>query len=94
MNSWQDSFKAGMDLIPALVFLGLNSMIRPIVAPELEKRLGRKLTDWEWEYYLQESYRKAKSESQLQIIRQWRRRLTDMQIIHDFVWGECEAKSV
>ena len=50
MNRWQDSLKTGMDLIPVLVFMGLNSMLRGILAPELEKRLGRKLTDWEWEY--------------------------------------------
>ena len=87
MNSWQDSFKASADLIPALVFLGLNSMIRPIIAPELEKRLGRKLTDWEWKYYLQESYRKAKAESRQQVIKQWRQRLVDRQIICHFVWG-------
>ena len=87
MNSWQDSFKKGMDLIPALVFLGLNSMIRPIIAPELEKRLGRKMTDWEWKYYLQESYWKAKAESRQQVVKQWRQCLVDRQIIHDFVWG-------
>ncbi len=87
MNRWQDSLKTGMDLIPALVFMGLNSMLRGILAPELEKRLGRKLTDWEWEYYLQESYRKAEAESRQQIVRQWRQQLVDRQIIHDFVWN-------
>ena len=87
MNSLQDSFKKAMDLIPALVFMGLNSMIRPIIAPELEKRLGRKLTDWEWDYYLQESYRKIKVDSLQEIAGQWHQRLADMQTIHDFVWG-------
>ncbi len=86
MNSLQDSFKAAMDLIPAVVFMGLSSMIRWIIAPDIEKRLGRKLTDWEWGYYLQESFRKAKAESQLEIGRQWRQWLVDRQIIHDFVW--------
>jgi len=87
MNSWQDSFRKGMDLIPALVFLGLKSMIRPIIAPELEKKLGRTLTDWEWKYYLQESYRKAKVESRQQVVKQWRQQLVDRQIIYHFVWG-------
>ena len=87
MNSLQDSVKTSMDLIPALVFLGLNSMIRPIIAPELEKRLGRKLTDWEWGYYLQESYRKFKVESRQQVVKQWRQQLVDRQIICHFVWG-------
>jgi len=87
MNNWQDSFKTGMNLIPALVFLGLNSMIRPIIAPELEKRLGRKLTDWEWEYYLQESYRKANLDSQQTAMQKCRQWLIDRQIIRDFVWN-------
>ena len=37
MNRWQDSLKMGIDLIPALVFIGLNSMLRGILAPELKK---------------------------------------------------------
>jgi len=86
MNSLQDSFKKAMDLMPILVFMGLNSMIRPIIAPELEKRLGRKLTEWEWKYYLQESYRKIKLDYQKQTTFQWRQRFTDMQTIHDFAW--------
>ena len=47
MNSLQDSFKAASNLIPALVFIGMSDMIRPIVALEIEERIGRKLTDWE-----------------------------------------------
>ncbi len=86
MNSLQDSFKAAMDLLPALVFMGLNSMLRGILAPELEERLGRKLMECEWEYYLQESFRKAEAESRQQILQQWRQRMIDRQIIHDFVW--------
>ncbi|ADJ25412.1 hypothetical protein Dehly_0081 [Dehalogenimonas lykanthroporepellens BL-DC-9] len=86
MDNWQDSFKTSMNLIPALVFLGLNSMIRPLIAPELEEKLGRKLTDWEWEYYLQESYRKAKVDSHQKAIQKYRQWLIDRQIIHDFIW--------
>lgn len=86
MDNWQDSFKAGMNLIPALVLLGLNSMIRPMIEPELEKRLGRKLTDWEWEYYLHEGYRKAKAEAQQKAMQKYSQWLVDRQIIHDFVW--------
>ena len=88
MNRWQDSFTAAMDLLPVLVFMGLNSMLRGILAPELEKRLRRKLTDWEWDFYLQESYRRAEIESRQQIVGQWLQWLVDRQIIHDFVWNE------
>ncbi|AHB13484.1 hypothetical protein [Dehalococcoides mccartyi] len=87
MNSLNDSLKVGIDLIPCIALLGLTSMIRPMIAPEIEKRLGRKMTDWEWGYYLEESYRKFKADSLQDIVGQWLQRLAVMQIIHDFVWG-------
>ena len=87
MNSLEDSFKAAMNLIPALVFIGLSEMIRPIVAPEVETRLRRKLTDWEWRYYIIESYRKREAEHQQRVVRQWYQRLADLKVIHDFVWN-------
>jgi hypothetical protein len=62
MNSLEDSFKAAMNLMPALVFIGLSEMISPIVEPEVEKRLRRRLTDWEWRYYIIESYWKREAE--------------------------------
>ena len=87
MNSLEDSSKAAMNLLPAVVFIGLSEMIRPIVAPEVEKRLGRRLTDWEWRYYIIESYRKSEVERQQQIVEQWYQQSVDRQIIHDFVWN-------
>ena len=88
MNSLQDSFSVAIDWIPALVFVGMSEMVRKILAYDIEKRLGRKLTDWEWWYFLQESNRKAELESRQRIISQWRQSLTGRQIIHDFVWEE------
>ena len=87
MNSLQDSFKAAMDLLPALVFIGMSDMLRALLSFEIEERLGHKLTDWEWQYYLQERNRKSGAESRQQIVGQWRQWLVDRQIIHDFVWG-------
>ena len=86
MNRLRDSFKAAMNLLPVLVFVGMSDMLRPIIAPELEERLGRKLADQEWHFYLRERFRKAKAEYREQIVRQWCQRLVDRQIIHDFVW--------
>ena len=86
MNSLENSFKAAMNLLPALVFIGMRDMLRPILAPELEERLERKLTDEEWYYYLQEGYRKREAERHQQIISQWCQRLVDRKIIHDFAW--------
>ena len=87
MNSSEDSFKAAMNLLPVLVFVGVSDMLRPILAPEIEGKLGRKLTDGEWYYYLQESYRKREAEHRQQMVRQRCQQLVDRQIIHDFVWG-------
>ena len=86
MNNLEDSFKAAMNLLPAVVFIGLSEMIRPIVAPEVEKRLGRRLTEWELRYYIVESYRKREAEHHQQIVRQWYQILADLRVIHDFAW--------
>ena len=88
MSSLEESFKAAMDLLPALVFTYLSEMVRPIVAPDVENRLGRRLTDWEWRYYLIENYRKREVERQQQIVEQWYQQLAARKIIHDFVWKE------
>jgi len=87
MNSLQDISIVGMDWIPALVFIGMSDMLRAFLAFDVEERLGRKLTDWEWQYFLQESNRKAEADSRQRIVCQWQQQLTDRQIIHDFVWG-------
>ena len=84
MNRWQDNL---IEFIPVLVFIGMSDMLRMILAPEIEERLGRKLMDWEWQYYLRESNRKSETDSRQNIVRQWRQYLVDRQIIHDFVWG-------
>jgi len=86
MNRLQDGLKTGMDLIPVLAFIGMSDMLRALLASELEERLGRKLTDWEWQYLLQERSRKSELDSRQRIVSQWQQQLADRQIIHDFVW--------
>jgi hypothetical protein len=91
MNSLHDSFKAAMDLLPALVFIGMGDMLRAFLTFEIEDQLGRKLTDWEWQYFLQERKRKAEVDSRQRIVSQWRQQMVDRQIIHDFAWGESNS---
>ena len=86
MNSLQDISIVNMNLIPALVFIGMSDMLRAFLTFEIEEQLGRKLMDWEWQYYLQESNRKSEADSRQRIVSQWQQRLVDRQIIHDFVW--------
>jgi len=88
MNSQQDSYKETMNLISVLVFIGLSEMVRIMLAHDIEERLGRKLTDWEWQYFMQESSRKAELESRQRIVCQWQQQIAARQVIHDFVWGE------
>jgi len=87
MNSLQNISVVATNLIPALVFIGMSDMLRALLAFEIEEQLGRKLTDLEWQYFLQESNRKSEVDSRKRIISQWRRQLADRQIIHDFVWN-------
>ena len=88
MNSLQDVSIANMNLIPALVFIGISDMLRALLSFEMEERLGRKLTNWEWQYFLQERNRKSEAESWQEVISQWQQQLADRQIIHDFAWRE------
>ena len=67
--------------------MSLISDFREALAIEIEERLGRKLTDLEWQYFLQERSRKSELDSRQRIVSHWRHSLADRQIIHDFVWG-------
>ena len=88
MNSLQNISIVNMNLIPALVFIGMSDMLRTLLTFEIEEQLGRKLTDLEWQYFLQERNRKSEVDSRQRIVSQWQQQLADRQIIHDFAWRE------
>ena len=87
MNSLQNISVVATNLIPALVFIGMSDMLRAFLTFEIKEQLGRKLTDWEWQYFLQERSRNSELNSRQRIVSHWRHSLADRQIIHDFVWG-------
>ena len=87
MNSLQNISVVSTNFIPALVFIGMTDMLRTFLSFDLEEQLGRKLTDWEWQYFLQERSRKSEAESRQEVIRQMRQQLTYRKTIHDFVWN-------
>ena len=91
MNSLQNIAVVATNLIPALVFIGMSDMLRAFLTFEIEGQLGRKLTDLEWQYFLQERKRKSEAESRQKMLGQWRQLLADRQIIHDFVWKESSG---
>jgi hypothetical protein len=59
-----------------------------IVVHLLEKRLGRKLNDWDWQVGLEDPAEKAAAETRQKLPRAWQARSYDPKIIHDFVWNE------
>ena len=86
MNSLQNISVVATNWIPALVFIGMSDMLRSFLSFEIEGQLGRKLTDWEWQYFLRERNRKSEVDSRQRIVSQWRQSLADRQTIHDFAW--------
>jgi len=87
MNSLQNISMVSMNWIPVLVFIGMSDMLRALLTFEIEEQIGRKLTDLEWQYFLQERNRKSEVASRQRIVSQWRQSLADRQAIHDFVWN-------
>jgi hypothetical protein len=83
MDKWQDTFSV---FIPVTTLMIVFDLFRNLLAYKIERKLGRKLTDLEWQYFLQENNRKAEVEAGQAIFRQWKQQLTDRQVIHDFVW--------
>jgi len=88
MNNWQRGFLKDMNLMGIVVILGLfGDIFRALILSELEKRVGRKLTDWDWRAYGREVKKKAKFETQREMARARQARMNDLKIIHDFVWN-------
>lgn len=84
MDKWMDNFTR---FIPVIVFTGTLNMLRDFLAVEIEEQIGRKLTDCEWQYFLQERNRKEEIEAGQQTISEWWQSLAVKQKIHDFVWN-------
>jgi hypothetical protein len=83
MDNWQENL---IDMLPLAMFMWACNMVRPILAPEIEERLRRKMTDGEWLYYLMVSYLKGEAERYQQAVKEWCQQLADLKVIHDFVW--------
>jgi len=95
MNSLQCGLQRGMDLFGTMLVVSFFSDIfRTMIKPKLERRLGRKLTDWDCQAYLRELDKKVEFESQQEIHKARQTRINDLKIIHDFVWKENEEKPV
>ena len=61
-------------------------LVKAIIGPEMEKRLGRRLTELDWQVYRQEKADRERRAAWSSFMTRWQRRLIDRQIIRDFVW--------
>ncbi len=84
MDNWQDNL---LGFIPVIAVMGTINMVRDFLAFDIERQIGRKLTDWEYQCFLQEKNRKREAEARQQVVSQWRESLAVRQKIHDFVWN-------
>ena len=48
----------------------------------------RKMIDWDFRAYLEESARRARLEAQQKIAKEWQAQLHDREVIHDSVWRD------
>jgi len=84
-----------MDLLTTAAVVGcFNAFFKVVIGPGLEKRLGRKLTDWDWQVYWKEVEKKEGFEADQKMRRERHTRLNDQGIIHDFVWNEKKARLI
>lgn len=68
------------------VFNDVDRMLKAFIGPELEKKLGRPLTEWDWQIYRQEEAGRDQFNRWNDSLIQYQQRLVDRRIIHDFVW--------
>ena len=88
MDNWQHGLQRGMDLLGIMLALStFSDIFKAFIKPELEKRIGRKLTDWDWQAYLRELDKKAEFEAQQEMRIERQARMNDLKIVHDFVWN-------
>ncbi len=70
------------------VFNDVDRMLRAFIGPELEKILGRQLTEWDWQIYWQEKADRDRYTTWHNSLIQRQQQFVDQQIIRNFVWNE------
>lgn len=91
MDNWKNDFRNGMNLLGTiLVFCAFGDIFEAFVKPELEKRLRRKLTDWDRRAYLRELDKRAEFEVEKFMHRERQAMIHDLKIVHDFIWEQCQ----
>lgn len=87
-----DSLRLDPQLMTVIMMIAMtsnmDSMLRATIGPNLEKRLGRPLTEWDWEVYWQEKANKEQCIAWNNLMSQWQRWFNDRETIRCFVWEE------
>ncbi len=63
-----------------------DGMVRALIGPDLEKKVGRPLTEWHWNVYWQEAMAKSFCSAWLNELDRICRQVADREIIRQFVW--------
>ncbi len=88
MGDWQHDLRRDMDLLGImLVFSTFSDIFKAFIKPDLEKKLGRNMTDWDWQAYLREADKKAEFDAREKVHSERQARMNDLKTIHDFVWN-------
>jgi hypothetical protein len=87
MNDSRDCVGLISGCMSLVVMMGICQMARDIIAFDVEKKLGRKLTDWEFRYLLREQKRKAEADARQERVRRLEQEFVDRRVIHDYVWN-------
>ena len=86
MNS---EFRFGLKLATTMAVAScFSDFFKAIIGPKLEKALGRKPTDWDWQVYWEESGKRAEIEASHKIFQEWQAQVASRRIIHDLVWND------
>jgi hypothetical protein len=83
----EESFRTGTAMFQAVMFAAIFESYRPAIEIEVEKELGRKMSNDEWRYLICESFKKVQVDRQQEQSKQWFQLLDDRKIIRDFVWN-------
>ena len=84
---WKQKLTDYMNAVFLLAMVPVaDGMIRALVGPELEKSVGRPLTDWHWQVFRQETGAKACLMAWREEFDRMCREVAEREIIRKFVW--------
>jgi hypothetical protein len=87
MDKWLCEFQKDLSLlVPTLVLGVFLNAFNSVTLLDLEKRLRRKLTDWDLQYLSRQAQRKVEAETWKEKASRWQQWQIDRKVIQDFIW--------